>query len=306
MDDPSPRGITTAASPAIAAFMEYLMKQRGFSAHTTEAYRSDLQQFELQASEEYGNISLEEMMSKPVLRGFAFALTKAGLKPRSVARKIAAIKSFSKYCIRHNLLLKSAARALKTPRLDATLPHFLTERQAESLDGASAVRKYPLRGRAIVELLYGSGIRLSELHALRPDGIDYRNGTVRVMGKGRKERVVPVTQQAMDAVRAYAAGERAPGAIDAPLFTNDNGTALSRRQIERIVQRALSRVSQLRKKSPHVLRHTFATHMLNGGADIRAVKELLGHASLSATQIYTHVSKERLMQAYKRAHPRAE
>jgi integrase/recombinase XerC len=223
-----------------------------------------------------------------------------------VARKIAALKSFSKFCIRHNLLARSAATALKTPRLDATLPQFLTERQAESLDGGNAVRKCPLRGRAIVELLYGSGIRLSELYALRPDSIDYRSGTVRVMGKGRKERVVPVTQQAMDAIRAYSAGERKPGAIDAPLFTNDDGKALSRRQIERIVQRALSRVSQLRKKSPHVLRHTFATHMLDGGADIRAVKELLGHASLSATQIYTHVSKERLMQAYKRAHPRAE
>ena len=275
--------------------------------HTAKAYRSDLLQFEIQVSEEHGKVSLEEMMSKPVLRGFAYALTGAGLKSRTVARKIAALKSFSKFCIRHNLISKSAARALKTPRLDATLPHFLTERQAETLDGkASAGTAHPLRSRAIVELLYGSGIRLSELYALRPDSIDYRNGTVRVMGKGRKERVVPVTQQAMDAIRDYSAGERKPAAMDAPLFTNEKGMALSRRQIERIVRRALSQVSQLRKKSPHVLRHSFATHMLDGGADIRAVKELLGHASLSATQIYTHVSKERLMQAYKRAHPRAE
>jgi integrase/recombinase XerC len=157
-----------------------------------------------------------------------------------------------------------------------------------------------------VELFYGSGIRLSELWSLTVGNVQFKSSTVRVLGKGKKERIVPLTQGALDLIREYLLLRKETAGHSAPLFINEKGARLSRRHIERIVASAIARVSQQKKKSPHVLRHSFATHLLDHGADIRAVKELLGHASLSTTQIYTHLSKERILEAYRQAHPRAK
>lgn len=289
----------------IDQFLEYLTKQRGFSVLTAKAYRRDLGQFHEHVREALGDVGLEEALTKGILRSFTYALGARGLRPRSIARKVATMKSFCRFCARHNLISANAAKTVVAPKLDKPLPSFLTEKQAAGLEQhPEAATGDLLRDRAIVEVLYGSGIRLSELHSLNVGTIDRRQATVRVVGKGRKERIVPVPPSAIEAVEQYI---RSRGGADqqAPLFVNAKGGRLSARQIQRIVHRELTRVTTQKKRSPHVLRHSFATHLLDAGADIRSVKELLGHSSLATTQIYTHVSKEHLKKTYFQAHPRA-
>jgi integrase/recombinase XerC len=303
-------------SSTIAGFLAYLEKEKGYSSHTLDAYKRDLCQFEAFIATLSLPDLLEKIMEKRTFRAFTASLSDRKLKSRSIARKVAALKSFSKYCVKRHLLTNNPSRSIVAPRLDKPLPAFLTERQAQALSApppgttsqpeeASKNRILSLRNRAIVELFYGSGIRLAELCSLNTGAIQSRSMTVKVMGKGKKERIVPVTAQAMDLVRDYKSLRTGIFGHDSPLFVNAEGARLSPRQIERIVCIEIAKVSQQKKKSPHVLRHSFATHLLDGGADIRAVKELLGHASLSTTQIYTHMSKEHILKVYGQAHPRA-
>jgi tyrosine recombinase XerC len=289
---------------AITPFLDHLRKERGYSDHTIDSYRRDLAQFARFVAHHSGVTRLHEAMSRHMLRAFTFSLAEQGLRARSVARKVAALKSFSRYCVQRKLLETNPTRMLANPKLDKPLPAFLTRKQAEKLATTPAGPTH-LRDRAIVELFYGSGIRLGELHTLTVGSLDRRAAMVRVLGKGRKERVVPVTPDALELIDRYLSRRNGSRAPDAPLFTTGKGERLSRRQIQRVVHRELGTVSQQKKRSPHVLRHSYATHLMDGGADIRAVKELLGHASLSTTQIYTHVSKERIIQTYRKAHPRA-
>lgn len=291
---------------AIDGFLDYLARQRAYSAHTVEAYRRDLTQFAAFVDANGVVPQVESAMTKAPMRGWLYECGNQGMKPRTIARKVAALKSFSKYLVRQGALTANPGKLIATPRLDKPLPSFLTQTQAAQLDsvrqGSTPVER--ARNRAIVELFYGSGMRLAELHALDLGTIERSQMTVRVMGKGRKERIVPVTRQAVEAIDEYTR-IRSDGAGHAgSLFANGAGGRLSMRQIQRIVTRALGEVTQQKKRSPHVLRHTFATHMLDGGADVRAIKELLGHASLGTTQVYTHVSKEHLLAAYHQAHPR--
>jgi integrase/recombinase XerC len=293
----------------LSQFFDYLLKERGFSAHTLDAYRRDLAQFAAFINERTGkkNLQIRECMSKMHLRAFLFMLSNGGMKPRSIARKLAALKSFSRFCIRRGFLTSNPTKVLASPKPDKTLPVFLTKKQAAQLESTTTGNTDDtLRNQLIIELLYGSGIRLSELYALDTTSLELRQKTVRVMGKGKKERIVPLTDSTITLARQYMAWTRCSVAETVPLLRNKNGERLSRRQIQRIVQNELSRVSQQQKKSPHVLRHSFATHLMDAGADIRAVKELLGHASLTTTQIYTHISREHLQRAYRQAHPRAE
>lgn len=294
-------------SQAMNQFLDYLRKERAYSVHTVSAYQRDLEQYRSYVLDSLGTEDLTTTMTKIPLRTFLYSLGEADLAVRSVARKVATFKSFTKFCVQRGLLQKSAARLLVTPKLDRPLPTVLTETQAADLEHAGdAHTAETLRNKAIIELFYGSGIRLSELHALDRDCIDGRQMCMRVLGKGRKERVVPVTRHAVEAVRSYHADRRGTPADGQALFTNGRGERLSMRQIQRVVDRMLGTVTAQRKRSPHVLRHTYATHMLDHGADIRAIKELLGHASIGTTQVYTHVSKENLLKAYRQAHPRAE
>jgi integrase/recombinase XerC len=293
---------------ALDDFFAYIEKEKGFSVHTLSAYRSDLEEFIRFLTVAKPQLSLEEFFAKTALRSFAVFLSSKGLRPRSLARKIAALKSFSHFCVRRHILKNNPAKFLTAPKLDRQLPVFLTRKQAEQLapPPPPGAPEEVLRNHTVIEFLYGSGIRLSELQSLTIGSVNGKNETVRVMGKGRKERVVPLTAAAVEAMERYlsvCASAKAPGS---PLFTAGKGRALSRRQIQRIVARELSCVSQQKKRSPHVLRHSFATHLMDAGADIRAVKELLGHSSLATTQIYTHVSREHLLKAYRQAHPRAE
>lgn len=296
-----PQKITEIIDP----FLDYLLKQRGYSKHTVAAYRGDLAQFLDYVKTEIGSTAVKKVMTKSVLRLFIYSFREHGFKSRTIARKVATLKSFSRYCVRHKIVTVNPAKMLSTPKLDKPLPTFLTRKQAEMLPAINPDDVNALRNRAIVELLYGTGMRLAELHALNVGTIDRKNRLVRVMGKGRKERVVPVTPDAIELIDRYVARRAVATGYNDPLFVNKKGGRLSRRQIERLVSSELATVSRQKKRSPHVLRHSFATHLLDAGADIRAVKDLLGHSSLSTTQVYTHVSKEHLKKVYKQAHPRA-
>ena len=306
-DQPVPLPESGTLISTLSDFYAYIEKEKGFSAHTLAAYRSDLDQFVQFLRSKTLPLALDGAMKKTVLRAFAFSLSTHGLKPRSIARKIAALKSFSRFCARRHFMQTNPAKLLSAPKLDSPLPVFLTQKQAELLvPPAPNGTEEALRNHAIVEFFYGSGIRLSELQALAVGSVSVRNATVRVMGKGRKERIVPVTGTALEAMERYFSRRSSAKTPESPLFANGEGRNLSPRQIERIVAKEVSLVSKQKKRSPHTLRHSFATHLMDGGADIRAVKELLGHASLTTTQIYTHVSREHLLKAYKQAHPRAE
>lgn len=305
MDDVINRNADTELCGVLSGFLDYTEKEKGYSEHTVEAYRSDLSQFVEFLLHRGHPLTVASALSKQQLRLFLHDIGRLGLKPRSVARKVAALKSLCRYCVKQGILTVNPSKALATPKMDKPLPAFLTTTQAESLEAAAA--SDGTRNQAIVEFFYGSGIRLSELQGLSFGDIDRRNMTVRVLGKGKKERIVPITSQAVEALNGYLK-ERGSGTggLQEPIFVNAAGKRLSARQIERIVSASVSQVSQQKKKSPHVLRHSFATHLLDAGADIRAVKELLGHSSLATTQVYTHISKEHLLKAYKQAHPRAE
>jgi tyrosine recombinase XerC len=303
--------INSDLGQTIARFLQYARKEKGYSEHTVEAYRRDLEQFMGFLAQKNIDLAAATALSKTPLRLFMYSMGEQGLKPRSIARKIASIKSLCQYCVKQRIIPVNPSKSLATPKLDKPLPVFLTKAQAESLEEATAMDERPQspRDRAIIELFYGSGIRLSELHGLTFGDIDKRKMTVRVMGKGKKERIVPITDQTVEALDAYVKTNLAKsggGSLRDPIFVNDKGERLSRRQIERVVHRNLSEVSMDKKKSPHVLRHSFATHLLDSGADIRVVKELLGHSSLTTTQIYAHISREHLLAVYKQAHPRAE
>ena len=299
--------LSTGLHDTVSAFIDYLEKERGFSEHTIAAYQRDISQFEAYMLEKHEGKDLRSSMTKIHLRAYLFTLSRGGMKPRSIARKLAAIKSFCRYCLKQGLLTANPTKVLSTPKSGKNLPVFLTKKQVEDLVPDGGINQGDrLRNRLIVEFLYGSGIRLSELYGSNLSSVDTRNETIRVLGKGRKERIVPLTHISISMMQQYLRQSGRSGADEGPLFITDKGTRLSRRQIQRIVDKELSAVSRQKKRSPHVLRHSFATHMMDGGADIRAVKELLGHASLTTTQIYTHVSREHLIRSYKQAHPRAE
>jgi integrase/recombinase XerC len=281
----------------IDAFLSHLRARRNLSANTCEAYGSDLRQFF--AFLKTGDPSA---VSRAQVRLFLGSLVRRGLDKRSVARKLSAIKAFFRHAVREGLVPANPAAGLRSPKLDKKLPSFLSEQEAGSaVAAAAAAAENSDRDTAILELLYGSGLRSSELLGLRAGDADLAGGTVRVTGKGNKQRIVPLTRPAAAALRGLMTG-RGPEQL---VFTGPGGRPLPRRQLQRIVKRAIRAAGHRGKASPHVLRHTFATHLLDRGADLKAVKELLGHASLSTTQIYTHVTMDRLKKVYQQAHPRA-
>jgi tyrosine recombinase XerC len=239
-----------------------------------------------------------------VLRAYLADLVDRGLARTSIARRLAALRSFYRFLLRRGRLALNPAGDVRTPRPEKTLPGYLPVDETEALLRAAAERATPAgpRDRAVIEVLYATGIRVSELAGLDVADVDLREGAVRVLGKGGKERVVPMGAKAVDAVRAYLAGRpRATGA----LFVNERGGRLTVRSLHRVVRRRARAAGLHRRVTPHTLRHSFATHLLDAGADLRLIQELLGHARLGTTQKYTHVSTDRLMRVYDAAHPRA-
>jgi integrase/recombinase XerC len=282
----------------IDGFIKYLKTERNLSDNTLEAYRRDVMQFLAFAGHDD-----PRRIDRNNIRAFLGSLQRQGMDKRSMGRKLSALKSYFKFCLREGLADQNPALGLRSPKPDKKLPHFLSPEQAGiSVESDSPDGKNKSRDDAIMELLYGSGLRSAELLTLRTNDVDLNSAQVKVRGKGNKERIVPLTRASISALRQYLGGRDDGGGV----FAGQNGKALSRSQLQRIVKARIRAAGYGGKASPHVMRHSFATHLLDRGADLKAVKELLGHASLSTTQVYTHVTVDRLKKVYKQAHPRAE
>lgn len=292
----------------IDTFLMHLSRERRLSEHTCAAYRTDLDQF-LQFCRAQG-IDLDGL-DRSGVRAYLGHLNAGGFARRSIARKLACLRAFLSYMCNAGHLSHNPALQVRPPKLEKTLPtHLSVAEAAQAMAAPSSDTVLGLRDRAMLELFYSAGIRLRELAGLTLEDLDLDNRTVRVQGKGNKVRIVPIGRPACEAMENYLMlrGElvsaRTPDADRRRIFLSRAGRALSPGGIQHRVERHVEAATGHRI-SPHVLRHTFATHLLDAGADLNAVKELLGHASLSTTQIYTHVSVERLKRAYRQAHPRA-
>jgi len=308
-----PRGLA-AAEPAgdpVAVFLAYLLVEKNVSPATVRAYAADLGQFARYCAGGEAGAPAPALEPRRVtlrtVRGFLAALGAQGLKSTSLGRKLAALRSFFRFLNREGLLQGNPARPIPSPRKPKTLPAVLTVDEASRLlETPGGPPRSPLRDRALLELLYSSGLRVSELTGLDLEDLDLREGSVRVRGKGRKERIVPVGSKAVGAVEAYLARERRGGDGGGALFLNvRDGGRLTSRSVHRLLGARALRQGWGKRISPHALRHSFATHLLGGGADLRAIQEMLGHRSLSTTQRYTRLDMEQLTRVYENAHPRS-
>lgn len=297
----------------LKTYLNYLENERNYSRYTVTAYAEDLNQFREFLARHFGTQTFElTRVHHITIRNFLGNLLQLGYSKKSAARKLASLRSFFKFLVRRGVLAHNPAVTVLTPKFPKKLPVFLDESSIQrmfSLPDMTSARG--LRDAAILELLYSSGIRVSELVKLDLQSIDWANGTLKVFGKGAKERIVPFGKQARDTLKRYLErrSEFLSSITDSQemnaVFLSSRGKRIYPEAIYLIVVKYVGRVADLEKKSPHVLRHTFATHLLDRGADIRAVKDLLGHESLSTTQIYTHVSVDRLKRIYNQAHPKA-
>ena len=292
---------------ALEAFLSELAAQRRASPHTLDAYRRDIARvLDLAAGE--GNPLAPAAWDRTLLERATHELYRSGHAASSAARALAAWRSFSRFCMRRQLIAEDPALALAFPRLGRRLPRTLPMAElGHALDRISGEAGTAPRDRALLELAYSAGLRLSELVGLNRGDLDRRAALVRVRGKGRRERIVPVGDVALAALDRYlAAAGRSSGARgDEPMFLNPRGERLSGRTVQRVVKARLGQVAAGLGVTPHALRHSFATHLLDRGADLRAIQELLGHRSLTSTQVYTHVPGARLRKAYEQAHPRS-
>jgi integrase/recombinase XerC len=285
----------------IDEFLKYLEIERAASPHTLRAYRKDLKEF-------FGFIQAgPEDIEITDVRGFIAEQIKKGLTKTTAGRRLATIRSFFKFLYREGYKNTNPAKLVSNPKLPKLLPRFLSVDDAFSLvEKPEGTGFIPARDRAILELLYSSGLRVSELSTLNIDDINTREGLLKVKGKGRKERMVPVGSKAIDAIKSYMVERIALKSKDRSLFLNRVGRRLTDRGVRRIVVKYARMVGISGKIGPHSLRHTFATHLLQGGADLRVIQELLGHSSLSTTQKYTHLDITHLMDVYDKAHPFAK
>jgi tyrosine recombinase XerC len=291
----------------IEAFLQHVSLERRLSAHTARAYRDDLTG--LATFLERGGGDLRSATHAQLRRWLAHLSTR-GLARSSIARKAAAVRSMYRFAASRGLVTSNPAALLAAPKVPTSLPPVLKPAEVSSLVEAPAGEDaWAVRDRAVLELLYAAGLRVSELCGLDVDDVDLEEGRVRVFGKGGRERSVPIGDEAVAALRAYLAEARlataGPGRPGPALFLNRRGKRISPRDVRSLVEKYRRDVLAGRRVSPHTLRHSFATHLMEGGADIRAVQELLGHSSLGTTQRYTHVSRRRLFGAYRRSHPRA-
>lgn len=301
---------------AVERFLRYLDVERNASALTIKSYRDDLlgltEFFAANVADNGSSgapLKLEQLT--PVdLRGFVAALHEAGYAKTSVSRKLAALRSFYRFAQREGLVDQNPAKPLRNPRRDRKLPHFLTTDEIAKLLSAPSAEPMGRRDLAILETMYSAGLRVSELVGLNDNDLDLIDGLIRVRGKGKRERLAPLGTFAIEALQTWLPlrklKQAAPRGGAVPVFVNKFGSRLTTRSVARMLEKYLMSTGLDLRTSPHTLRHSFATHLLDRGADIRSVQELLGHKSLVTTQIYTHVSTANLRQAYEQAHPRAK
>jgi integrase/recombinase XerD len=306
--------ITDPVERQAQRFLDHLVVERGLSVNTLAAYRRDLRRY--LAFLQHRDIHEPRDLDERTVRAFAASISAATFGDRerpyratSVARTMSCVRSFHRFMLREGAVDRDATTSLRPPKLPRSLPHpIAVDEVALLLDAPDPSSPRGLRDRAVLELLYGSGLRVSELVGLDVDDVDLEGGSIRVLGKGGKEREVPLGRFGREAVDAYLrrgrptlAGAGSRGA----LLLNTRGGRLTRQSVNRLLGEAAHRAGLQRPVTPHVLRHSFATHLLEGGADVRVVQELLGHASVATTQIYTLVSEDHLLEAYRTSHPRA-
>lgn len=292
----------------IRGFLKYIALERRYSAHTVESYAGDLEQFATFLTNYFNTREiLWPNIKKAHIRHFMVSLQEHGISRRSVARKLAALKSFFKYLTREEIIELNPALSIKMPRFEKKLPEFIPQEEVDAIMRLPQVNTFEgLRDLAILELLYGTGMRLSELIDLKVSDLLLNEDLVRVFGKGSKERIVPLGASAKQILEKYL--EIRPQYVGKnvdTVFILKSGKRMYPVAVQRIIKKYLSNIPNLDKKSPHVLRHSYATHLLNAGASIRVVKDLLGHENLSTTQVYTHLSIDHLKSIYNRAHPGA-
>lgn len=297
----------------LVSYLNFLKAQRNLSAATITSYERDLRQFLSFAWEQMDLLGKEpslKELDKYLVRDYLAYLTRAGYARSSLARKLASIRGFSEYLHRNNLIPEDFAITLRTPKQQKSIPEVLTIDEmysffSEDVPGSSPALRS--RNRAIFEILYASGIRVAELVSLNLQDLDYSTGFLRVLGKGNKERIVPLGDYALASVRDYCQTYRLALTTDSEkaLFVNARGQRLTSRGVQYIIGEYTNHLQIHKNVSPHTFRHTFATHLLDHGADLRSIQELLGHSSLSTTQIYTKVSTSQLKSVYNRSHPRA-
>jgi integrase/recombinase XerC len=292
---------------AILSFIDYLKFEKRYSAHTIRSYRDDLEAFGAYVRIDYGGLELQQV-SPAVVRSWLASMKDQGLSSRSLNRKISSLRSFYKYQLKNGVVEVSPMGAIISPKMSKRLPVFVEQKEMAMLFD-EVIFPDDWEGwtdRLVLAILYYTGMRLSELVGLREGHVDSGNRTVKVLGKGNKERVIPVNEVLMAGMREYCEKKSELGAADREfLLVNGAGKRLYPKYVYRVVRRYLAQVTTIEQKSPHVLRHTFATHLMNAGAGLTPLKELLGHASLAATQVYTHNTIEKLKDIYKKAHPKA-
>jgi len=300
----------------IDKYLKYLAVEKNSSPHTITSYQNDLSSF-LDFCSEQEAIDAENVkihsITRLTIRLWLGELSEKGLAKSSIARKVATLRSFFKYCFKRGHIEKNPAHLLVVPKKDRILPKTVNSADIERMmDSINTDSPSGRQDKALLELFYGTGIRLSELINLNLAQLDLRSNQISVIGKGNKQRIVPLGKKAVDALKDHLEtkeklfGSQTDTNATKGLFHSAHGQRMYARNAQRIVEKHLTKASEVTQKSPHVLRHSFATHMLDNGADIRIIKEFLGHANLAATQIYTHTSVERLKNVYENAHPRAK
>jgi len=301
---------------SIEKYLSYLNIERNYSRHTITSYRNDLLQLLDFVAEEQQIIPMKvelHSVDRLTIRLWMGELSEKGISRNSIARKVAAVRSFFKYCFKRGYVQKNPAHLLIVPKKEKRLPVTVTHGDIQNMmeladDNTPEIQQE----RAILELFYSTGIRLSELVNLDVNDVDVRKSQVTVLGKGNKQRVIPIGKKAVEAYKNHlkTRTELLTSASEnddkKALFVATRGGRIYPRKVQRIIEKYLTKTSEVTQKSPHTLRHSFATHMLDAGADIRMIKEFLGHTDLNSTQIYTHTSMERLQKVYSKAHPRAE
>jgi len=294
----------------LSSFEDFLSSERNYSKHTLKAYIADLKEFSLVLKEmnlispKNGDIDFAHMDETPI-RVYISKLHSKNKKV-SISRKIASVRTFFEFLIRRGEMKSNSAKLVPTPKGEKRLPTFLTVDEVVKLvETPGSDNAFESRDRAILELLYSCGLRVSELVGINLNDLDLNSMSVKVLGKGNKERMVPLGSKACSAIETYLRQRLDLKPKEDHLFVNSRGGRLTTRSIDRIIKKYAVRAGIPKNISPHVLRHTFATHLLGGGADLRAIQEMLGHKSLSTTQRYTHTSVEKLMEIYDKTHPRA-
>lgn len=292
--------------PELQPFLDYLIFEKRYSQHTLISYRNDLEQFFAYLASQFEAPPLPKVTAVFV-RSWLAELKEDGISSKTINRKISSLKSFFRYQLKTGVLTQSPMVTVAAPRVSKRLPSFVEEKDMALLF-AHLPFSADWKGRTerlVLQLFYSTGMRLSELIHLRENQLDEAYTQVKVLGKGKKERIIPISAELAAELKQYIEEkpEKLPGVPN--LFVNEKGKALQARSVYTFVKSHLSQVTTIEKKSPHILRHSFATHLMNNGADLNAVKELLGHSSLAATQVYTHTTIEKLKEVFQKAHPKA-